>query len=71
MTGGTLCHWIDSRNNIAMSSSTDHLIAGIGIEDLVIVHTDDVTLICRREETDHLKTLLEQLGQDKKLSKYL
>jgi len=31
---------------------------------MIIVHTDDATLICHREETDHLKKLLEQLGKN-------
>lgn len=60
----TTCEWIDSSNNIAISESPDHLIAAIHVENMIIVHTDDATLICHREETDHLKTLLAQLEKN-------
>ncbi len=63
-TPGTLHEWIDSSNNIVISESPDHLIAGIHVEDLVIVHTKDATLICRREETERLKDLLARMEAD-------
>ena len=63
-TPGTVCEWIDSGNNIVISESGDHLIAGIHVEDLVIVHTKDATLICRREETERLKDLLGRMETD-------
>ena len=61
----TRCEWLDSSNNIAFSDSPDHLIAAIHVEDMIIVHTDDATLICHRDETDHLKKLLEQIRAGK------
>ncbi len=64
ITDNTTCQWVDSSNNIAISNTSDHLIATIHVEDMIIVHTDDATLICHREETDHLKLLLEQLGKN-------
>ena len=60
-TANTCCEWLDSSNNIAITNSPDHLIATIGVEGMVIVHTDDATLICRREEVDRLKELLEHM----------
>ncbi len=57
----TLCQWLDSANNIAISEDDNHLIAAIHAENMLIVHTDDATLICHREETDHLKKLLEEM----------
>jgi len=64
VTRGSSCRWLDSSNNIAISESPDHLIAGIGVENLVIVHTSDATLICRRDDTDSLKDLLDELAKD-------
>ncbi|MBN1765639.1 MAG: NTP transferase domain-containing protein [Sedimentisphaerales bacterium] len=61
ITNETKCQWIDSGNNIAISDDPKHLIAAIHVEDMIIVHTDDATLICHREETDHLKRLIETL----------
>lgn len=50
----------DSRNNIVRTSD-DHLIAAIGVEDLIIVHTDDVTLVAGKDDSERIKELLEQL----------
>ncbi|MCH9022787.1 MAG: NTP transferase domain-containing protein [Planctomycetes bacterium] len=60
----TLCTWIDSANNIVISDSSHHLIAGVNVENLLIVHTDDATLVCHRNETDRLKELVEKLQAD-------
>ena len=57
----TQCLWIDSGNNVAISNKKDHLIVAIHVEDMIVVHTEDATLICQRDETDHLKTLLQQM----------
>ncbi|MDA3038133.1 MAG: sugar phosphate nucleotidyltransferase [Actinomycetota bacterium] len=55
---------IDSTNNIVLSEG--RLTALIGIEDLVIVHTDEVTLICpksRAQDVKHLVTKLRAGGR--------
>ncbi|MFC1783923.1 sugar phosphate nucleotidyltransferase, partial [Planctomycetota bacterium] len=69
-TPETLCEWLDCQKNIAISESPDHLIAAIHVEDLIIVHTADATLICRRDETDRLRDILAQL-KDKGHEQYL
>ncbi|MBN2375259.1 MAG: NTP transferase domain-containing protein [Sedimentisphaerales bacterium] len=63
-TSGTRVEWMDSSNNIAISENPDHLIAAIHVEDMIIVHTKDATLICRREETENLKSLLERMERN-------
>lgn len=50
--------------------SGDKLIATLGIEDLIIINTDDVTLICTKDKAQEVKLLLKEL-RDKKLEKYL
>jgi mannose-1-phosphate guanylyltransferase len=60
----TACEWIDSANNIAITDDAKHLITAIHVEDLIIVHTGDATLICHREETEQLKKLLERMKQN-------
>jgi mannose-1-phosphate guanylyltransferase len=39
------------------------LLAAIGVEDLIIVDTDDALLICKKQEEQQLKELLVQLRQ--------
>jgi mannose-1-phosphate guanylyltransferase len=39
----------------------DGLVALLGVEGLVVVHTPDVTLVCQRERAEEVKGLLEKL----------
>lgn len=51
------------KGNILVSED-DHLIAAIGVSDLVIVHSADATLICHKSQIDRLKDLLDEIGRD-------
>jgi mannose-1-phosphate guanylyltransferase len=48
---------------------SDRLIATLGIDDLVVIDTEDVLLICRREKADQVKRLVD-LMSERKLGKY-
>lgn len=50
--------------------SNGKLIATLGIEDLIIVDTEDVTLICTKDKAQEVKVLLKEL-RTQKLEKYL
>ena len=52
----------DTRGTLAASSDPSHLIATIGCDDLIIIHTPDATLICRRDCADAVKQLHEQIA---------
>ena len=47
------------------------LVAGVGIEDLVIVRTRDVTLVCRSGRAQEVRAIVEQLKARKELDEYL
>jgi mannose-1-phosphate guanylyltransferase len=51
-----------SRGNIVVSEG-EHLITTIGVSDLVIVHSPDATLVCRKEDATALKALVERVNQ--------
>ncbi len=51
-----------SRGNIAVSEQK-HLIATIGVDDLVIVHSPDATLICKKRDAHGIKELFENIKQ--------
>ena len=53
---------VDTHNTLAASSDPEHLIATIGCEDLVIVHTPDATLVCRADCADSIKELHRQVA---------
>jgi mannose-1-phosphate guanylyltransferase len=50
--------------------SNGKLIATLGIEDLIIVDTEDVTLICTKDKAQEVKLLLKELRMQK-MEKYL
>jgi mannose-1-phosphate guanylyltransferase len=47
----------DSRNCFVSSSEDGHVIAGLGCEDLIIVHTPKATLVCRKDRAQDIKDL--------------
>jgi len=51
---------IETTGTIVQTTS-DHLVATIGIEDLLIVHTKDATLVARRNDEEGLRRLIESL----------
>lgn len=55
---------MDSRNNIIVTEDTDHLIAVIGLKNMVVAHSRDATLVCPLGETHRLKDLLEQIRRN-------
>lgn len=60
---------IDTRNTI-VRTDPQHLVVTIGIEDCVIVHTPDATLVVRRDQEENVRQAvkqLEQLGWDEYL----
>lgn len=50
---------IKTKNTIIQGS--DKLIATIGLEDIVVVDTDDVTLICHKNNTQEVKEVINNL----------
>lgn len=50
---------IDSKNSII--DGNNKLIATVGIEDLIIVDTEDATLICKKDSSKDIKKVLENL----------
>ncbi len=54
---------LDTHGTLAVSNDPDHLIATIGCEDLLIVHTRDATLICRADCADAIKKLHKQIAE--------
>jgi len=47
---------INASNNIAFSDSNKH-VAFIGVNDLIVVETEDAILVCRRDQAEKIKQL--------------
>jgi mannose-1-phosphate guanylyltransferase len=56
--------------NCIIESNNGKLVATLGIEDLIVVDTEDVTLICTKDKAQEIKSLLKELRLQK-LEKYL
>ena len=54
---------LDSRGILAISDDPNHTIATIGCTDLIIVHTQDATLVCPRSEAERVKELAEKVDE--------
>lgn len=52
-----------SARNIAVAPD-GHVIALVGVDDLIVVHTKDATLVCRKDEAQKIKDLVKRLGPD-------
>ncbi len=61
---------IDSKNCIVVGDSK-HLITAIDVEDLIIVHTEDATLICNAKSAQRIKELVQKIGAKPELAKFI
>jgi mannose-1-phosphate guanylyltransferase len=50
---------LDCKNSIVVTEDKAHLIAAIGLENIVVAHSPDATLVCRIDQSQRLKELLE------------
>jgi mannose-1-phosphate guanylyltransferase len=54
---------LDCRDSIIVTEDKGHLIAVIGLENIVVAHTPDATLVCHASQTERLKQLLDRIEQ--------
>ncbi len=56
---------VDSKN-ILVHGPNDKLVAGVGIEDLIIAVTDDIVLVCRKDKSQEVRDIIKTLEKRKK-----
>jgi len=61
---------LDNRGCIVEAGSNQRLVAVLGAEDLIIVDTEDATLICPKNRAQDVKKILEHL-KERRLQQYL
>jgi mannose-1-phosphate guanylyltransferase len=60
---------IDTKNSMILQQldvSSEKLVAVMGIEDLIVVDTDDVILICHRDRAEEVRSLVQALSKMRK-----
>lgn len=61
--GGGRSLLIDTRASLVASSDPEHLIATIGCENLIVIHTPDATLVCPADRAEAIKDLHRRIGE--------
>ena len=54
---------LDCKDSIFITEDRGHLIAAIGLENIVVAHSPDATLVSRIDQTERLKELLDLIKQ--------
>ena len=49
---------LDGAGNIVVNDDPEHVLALVGVRDSIVVHTDDVTMVCPRDDAERVKQLL-------------
>jgi mannose-1-phosphate guanylyltransferase len=57
MIAAPRCVLQDSSGTLVVSDVPGHLLAVVGCDDLIVVHTRDATLVCRAEQAESIKRL--------------
>jgi mannose-1-phosphate guanylyltransferase len=61
---------LDASDCIVVSDK-EHLVAAIGVRDLVIVHTPEATLVCHRNAAQKVREVVQKLAMEKKYKRLL
>lgn len=56
---------LDCKNNILVTEDKGHLIAAIGLNNMIIAHSPDATFVCPIDQTHRIKELLEAIKKNK------
>ncbi|MEM9751795.1 MAG: mannose-1-phosphate guanylyltransferase [Planctomycetota bacterium] len=60
---GTKAVNLDSKNVLIAGDDPDHVVATLGCEDLIVIHTKGATLVCPRGEAERIKELHKAVGE--------
>ncbi len=61
--GAERCVLEGTSNTLVVSVDPRHLIAAVGCENLIIIHTPDATLVCRSDQAESIKALQQRVGK--------
>lgn len=62
---------VEQGSNNLVFSEGKHLVAVVGVDDLIVVHTPDATLVCPKGKAQEIKALLKRVEELKGGKKYL
>jgi mannose-1-phosphate guanylyltransferase/mannose-6-phosphate isomerase len=56
--------------NVTVVTQEPHLVAAVGVSDLVIIHTPSATLICSPSKTQAVRDVVKRVSKDPRLASY-
>jgi mannose-1-phosphate guanylyltransferase len=62
---------LDTGGAILYTTNGDDLIATIGLDDVVVVRANEVTLVVRKDRTQDIKKVVQQLKEDPDLNRFV
>jgi len=62
---------LDSRNCVVFSEGDGSLVAGIDLEDMIVVRTADAVFVCPVRSSGRIKELMAEISAQKRLEKFL
>lgn len=54
---------LDGRNSLVLSKKAGRIVVTIGVEDLVIIDTEDVLLVCSKEQAENVRQAIMQISE--------
>lgn len=63
--------FVESGAGNLLVSTSDHLVVLMGVDDLIVVHTPDATLVCPKSHAQQVKTIMKRLGDEPRWKKLL
>lgn len=60
-----------AQGNIVFNADKKHLLAVMGVEGLMVIHTKAATLVMPREKAQELKALIKKIGEDTALKRFV
>ena len=61
----------EAAGNTVYSRDPEHLVTLLGVDDLVVVHTPDATLVCPKTKAQEIKELVRELGAREALARFV
>lgn len=62
---------IEGGSGNIISSGDKHLVAVVGADDLIVIHTEDATLVCRKDKAQEIKKVVARLGEKPEWKSFL
>ena len=54
---------MDAKGTLVVSEQPEHLVAVLGCEDLIVIHTEKSTLVCRKDDAERIKQVHAEVGE--------